>query len=168
MRGALSRTAGKAVALPGSCRSLKKPGFWKGRLMVSSYSSALGITCSLPGTAPLECGGGFVCIPVHESEEAGDKKQELNTSALPFTWVRRRQRRSFASQLEFWFPGQSQGHLSMWSPWIIGVFVLEEPLRWKEKEDLLKREELGHWDLFSLNAINFLPFFFYIFQSLLF
>lgn len=103
------RITGWAVALPGSLSSLKV-GFWKGRLMVPSCCSAWGVPCSLPGTAPLECGGGFVCIPIYESGEAGDKKQELNASTFqsmfPFTWVRGRQRKSFASQLDFWFPGQ--------------------------------------------------------------
>lgn len=115
--------------------------------MVLSSSSALGVTCSLPGTAPLECGGGFVCIPIYESEEAGDRRQELSTSLLLFSWVKRRQGKSFASQLDFWFPGQCQGRLSMWSPWIIagpGAFVLEELPGCEEQEDPLKREQPGH------------------------
>lgn len=164
------RITGWAVALPGSLSSLKV-GFWKGRLMVPSCCGAWGVPCSLPGTAPLECGGGFVCIPIYESGEAGDKKQELNASTFqsmfPFTWVRGRQRKSFASQLDFWFPGQCQGHLSVWSPWIIaalGAFVPKSPSGVRSRR-ILWKERSQATETFSLNAIKFLPFWFFSISS---
>lgn len=149
------RITGWAVALPGSLSSLKV-GFWKGRLMVPSCCGAWGVTCSLPGTAPLECGGGFVYIPIYESGEAGDKKQELNASMFPINvlihvgegkaeedlcltaWllVPRTVPRTFVCV-------EPMDHCCSWG------FCPKEPLRCEEQKDPLKREELGHWDLFS-------------------
>lgn len=54
--------------------------------MVLSYSSGLDPTCYLPAstsTALSKRVGGFVCVYIHESDEAGDKKGDLNTSHVP-------------------------------------------------------------------------------------
>lgn len=94
----------------------------------------------------MEGGGGFVCISADESEEAGDEKQAEYINA-PIHSGEEKAEEELCLTAWLWFPGQSQGHFSVWSPWVIadlGAFVPEEPLRCEEQEDPLKREEPGH------------------------
>lgn len=146
MREVLScRTPGQAVPLPDRFRSLKA---WL--LEGLAYSPEL-LQCLRYYLFPPRHSSfgrwGWFCLHLDdESEEAGDEKRAEYIS-VPIHSGEEKAKEELCLTAWFWFPGQSQGHWSVWSPWVIadlGAFVPEEPLRCEEQEDPLKREEPGH------------------------
>lgn len=134
--------------------------------MVLSHSSGLAVPCYLSAstmvTALLERVGGFVCACVYESDKDETRNASWTQHTSRFPWVKTR--RIFASQVDLWFPAQSQGRSCIWCSVSLQVWGFSFCRR-APRKILWRREEPSYWDLLSVNANNYCLFCFLCFPA---